>query len=232
MRDRSYQAVKSYWHGTQRAVEPAETLARIKPLFRGLGLTRLANITGLDRVGIPVVLSVRPNAGYLALDAGKGFTIEAATVSAAMECLERHHAETVALSELNLSYEALAHDHHVVPIEQLPLTRHSIFSTRRPERWALGWDLIQEVEVAVPAAMVPMERFRYGSADLVSFQTGSNGLASGNHFLEALESGLLEVIERDAIACHTGHGSEGHGRSAAFGWRRLRRRWCGNCWLD
>ena len=31
---------------------------------------------------------------------------------------------------------------------------------------------------------------------------GSNGLASGNHFLEAVSSGLFEVIERDAVACH------------------------------
>jgi ribosomal protein S12 methylthiotransferase accessory factor len=203
MRGQTYRAPKTYWHGTQRSVMPAETLERIRPLFRQIGLTRLADITGLDRIGIPVVLSVRPNAGYLALDAGKGFTLTAATVSAAMECLERHHAEMAAVPELLCSYEELDRAHRVVPIVHLPLTKHSLFSSRRPERWALGWDLMQEAEVAVPAAMVPMERFKYGRGDLVSFQTGSNGLASGNHFLEALESGLLEVIERDAVACHS-----------------------------
>jgi ribosomal protein S12 methylthiotransferase accessory factor len=31
---------------------------------------------------------------------------------------------------------------------------------------------------------------------------GSNGLASGNHFLEAVSSALYEVIERDAISCY------------------------------
>jgi ribosomal protein S12 methylthiotransferase accessory factor len=30
----------------------------------------------------------------------------------------------------------------------------------------------------------------------------SNGLASGNHFLEAVSSALYELIERDAISCH------------------------------
>jgi len=199
-----HRVAKTYWYGTQRSVAPAETLARIEPHFRQIGLTRLADITGLDRIGIPVVLSVRPNAGYLALDAGKGFTLEAAKVSAAMECLERYHAETTTLPELRLSYEALSAAHRVAAVEHLPLTKHSLFSTRLPERWALGWDVIQDAEVAVPAAMVPMERFMYGRSDLVPFQTGSNGLASGNHFLEALESGLLEVIERDAVTCHLG----------------------------
>ena len=202
MRGTPYRAAKRFWYGTQRSVAPEETLARITPYFREIGLTRIADITGLDRIGIPVVLSVRPNAGYLALDAGKGFTLVAAKVSAAMECLERHHAETVVPPELSLSYEELARAHRVVPLDQLPLTKHSLFSPRLPERWALGWDLIEQAEVAVPAAMVPMERFKYGRGDLVHFQTGSNGLASGNHFLEALEAGLLEVIERDAVSCH------------------------------
>jgi YcaO-like protein with predicted kinase domain len=202
IRGEPHHAAKVFWHGTQRVVAPAETLARITPYFGSIGLTRLADITGLDRIGIPVVLSVRPNAGYLALDAGKGFTLEAAKVSAAMECLERHHAETIRLPELRVSYEELSREHRVVPVELLPLARHSLFNPKLPERWALGWDIIQEAEVAVPAAMVPMERFRYGPDELVAFQTGSNGLASGNHFLEALEAGLLEVIERDAVACH------------------------------
>ena len=203
VRGQGYAAAKRFWRGTQRSVAPAETLRRIQPLFAGIGLTRLADITGLDRIGMPVVLSVRPNAGYLALDAGKGFTLEAATVSAAMECLERHHAETAAVAELLLPYDELARQYRTVPVEQLPLTKHSLFGPKRPERWALGWDVIQQAEVAIPAEMVPMTRFKYGRADLVSFQTGSNGLASGNHVLEALESGLLEVLERDAVSCHT-----------------------------
>jgi ribosomal protein S12 methylthiotransferase accessory factor len=191
-----------YWHGTQRSVEPAETLERISPYFARVGLTRLADITGLDRIGVPVVLSVRPNAGYLALDAGKGLTLVAAKVSAAMECVERHHAQEFRPAEMQLSYEELSRAHNIVPLELLPLTKHSIFSPKLPEKWTLGWDIIQQADVAVPAGMVPMDRFRFGRADLVSFQTGTNGLASGNHFLEALLSGLLEVIERDAVACH------------------------------
>jgi YcaO-like protein with predicted kinase domain len=202
VRGTPHRAVKAFWHGTQRSIAPEETLQRILPYFQSVGLTRLADITGLDRLAIPVVLSVRPNAGYLALDAGKGFTLTAAKVSAAMECLERHHAETAELTIIRESYVELSRRHPVVPLELLPLARDSLFNPRLPERWALGWDLVQSTEVAVPAAMVPMERFRYGRDDLVSFQTGSNGLASGNHLLEAIESALLELIERDAVTSH------------------------------
>ena len=33
------------------------------------------------------------------------------------------------------------------------------------------------------------------------FASGSNGLAGGNHILEALAAALYEVVERDAVAC-------------------------------
>jgi ribosomal protein S12 methylthiotransferase accessory factor len=38
--------------------------------------------------------------------------------------------------------------------------------------------------------------------ELRCFVTDTNGLASGNHFLEALASALYELIERDAVSCH------------------------------
>ena len=52
--------------GTHRSRTPAETLARIRPLMARFGITRVANVTGLDRVGIPVALAIRPNARAIA----------------------------------------------------------------------------------------------------------------------------------------------------------------------
>jgi ribosomal protein S12 methylthiotransferase accessory factor len=46
--------------------------------------------------------------------------------------------------------------------------------------------------------MVNMEKAAPRMSELGAFQVSSNGLASGNNFLEALSSGLFEVIERDA----------------------------------
>src|SRR6266540_5919687 len=42
-----------------RMVSPAETVARLRPAFPALGITRLARVTGLDRIGIPVFIAVR-----------------------------------------------------------------------------------------------------------------------------------------------------------------------------
>jgi ribosomal protein S12 methylthiotransferase accessory factor len=43
-------ASKGYKTGTHRLVSPAETLARVQPLLPKMGITRLANVTGLDTI--------------------------------------------------------------------------------------------------------------------------------------------------------------------------------------
>ena len=201
-RGECFRKTKGYWHGTHRVCSPRETLEKIRPYFKTVGLTRLANITGLDRIGLPTVISVRPNAAYLSVDAGKGFTLEAATASAAMECIERYHAEIVRVPEIEVPYDQLGGSYHVIPVGNLPLSKNSLFNAGRPERWTPGWDIANQCDVAVPTLMVTMECHRCKQSELISFQIGSNGLASGNHFLEALSSGLHEVVERDAVACH------------------------------
>ena len=202
-RGRDFHGAKVFLHGTHRAAPPHETLERIRPNFGTVGLTRLANLTGLDRIGVPVILAVRPNGRVLSNAAGKGLTLEAASVSAAMEAIEIYHAENVRLPVLCRSWEELAAERATIPITELPRARHAIFNARLPERWVLGWDLIQQEEVSVPLALVSLVLDPGCPWTWSPFQGGSNGLASGNQFLEALCAGLLEVIERDALACHT-----------------------------
>ena len=45
--------VKAYRRGTHRTVDPATTLARAQPHLASMGITRVANVTGLDRIGVP-----------------------------------------------------------------------------------------------------------------------------------------------------------------------------------
>lgn len=213
-RNRAYQAVKHFWYGTHRTASPGETLERVRPYFKFIGLTRIANITGLDKIGIPVTISIRPNSYSVATSSGKGTTLEAAIVSAAMESIELYCAETIDLPEINLSYAQLKENHHVLPIEQLPLRENSLFNINRPEQWCLGWDIVNQTQVAVPVQAVSMNYHRFWSkkvTNLGSFEMGSNGLASGNHFLEAVSSALFELIERDAISCHLEAYRKGYG---------------------
>ena len=80
-----------------RSVEPSETFAKANAVGKLAGITRLANVTGLDRVGVPVVMAVRPNSRSLSVFQGKGLTLELAKISALMEALETFHAESLRL---------------------------------------------------------------------------------------------------------------------------------------
>ena len=78
-------------------VDPEATLARVLPLAPRMGITRVAVLTGLDVIGIPVAAAVRPNSRSIAVHQGKGVTLAAAKASAVMEAVETFHAENVAL---------------------------------------------------------------------------------------------------------------------------------------
>lgn len=181
----------------QRAISPEQTLERIRGRFGAIGLTRLANVTGLDSLGIPVVLSVRPQAGYLSVDGGKGFSLSAAMASAAMECFERYSGENTPLPRFTRPYADLEESARI-PIAQLPLSRNSLFSPDLHEQWVMADDLFDGPAVAVPTVMVALERFRHRRSSLLPFAFSSNGLNSGNTKSEALIGAMYEVIERDA----------------------------------
>jgi ribosomal protein S12 methylthiotransferase accessory factor len=184
----------------QRAVSPERTLERIEPLYPAIGLTRLADITGLDSLGIPVVLSVRPQSGYLSVDGGKGFTRIAAMASAAMECFERHAGERTPLPRFTSTYAGLPESGRI-SVADLPMSRHSLFSPALPETWVWAEDLLGGEPVAVPSVMVALERHRHARSSTLPFHFSSNGLNSGNTKSEALIGALYEVIERDATTC-------------------------------
>jgi ribosomal protein S12 methylthiotransferase accessory factor len=203
-RGHELRAQKRFVAGTHRCAAPEETLDRIRPHFTKAGITRLADVTGLDRVGLDTTIAYRPNAESMVTQAGKGYTRTAAMVSAAMEAIEVHHAENVRLAIRREAHADLAAESPVVPADKLLVTRNACFDARRPESWVTGFDLVGQVETYVPFALVAMAGQRNRPHAVPhSFAMGSNGLASGNHLLEAMSAGLLEVIERDAIACHT-----------------------------
>lgn len=193
---------KTFTFGTHRSISPEQTLACVRPYFKEIGMTRLADITGLDRIGIPTVLAIRPNGKTLSQFTGKGFTREAAMASAVMECAETYYAENSRLPREYLPYDNIAEENVVLAVEDLPLSKGSIFNKGFPEYWSAGWDILCQREVWVPTEIVVLERNAFWHTGFNNFCQSSNGLASGNDLLEAITSGVYEVIERDAIACH------------------------------
>lgn len=189
---------KEFRGGTERAATPAATLERIRPLFERVGITRVADVTGLDRIGVPVVAVHRPNSRSLAVAQGKGATLEEAKVSGAMESIETYHAEHVVAPLFLGSYREMRARHPVVAVERLPRLTVSRFGPDLPLLWSVGTELATGAKMLLPYELVHLD-FRLplptGSG---AFVMGSNGLASGNQLVEAIVHGLYEVIERDA----------------------------------
>ncbi len=189
-------ATKSYTHGTHRVCPPEETLARLRPLTAQMGITRVANVTGLDRVGIPVVTVARPNSRSVAVSQGKGLTLAAAKASGLMEAAELWHAEHITKPVKLATWEEMCREHRVADPDRLPRTDGC--DPNASLLWIEGRDLVAGEPVWVPFELVSTNYtlpFPPGSG---SFQASSNGLASGNHMLEAVCHGLCEVVERDA----------------------------------
>ena len=114
--------LKSSTEATHRAVPPAETLARIRPLLPQMGITRIANVTGLDVIGIPVAQAIRPNAKGLSISQGKGADLDCARVSAAMESVEGYHGEQTAGPLRMASYREMRRSSPVADPYRLPTT--------------------------------------------------------------------------------------------------------------
>jgi ribosomal protein S12 methylthiotransferase accessory factor len=191
-------AIKCYRRGTHRTCSPQETLARMKPLLPALGITRVANVTGLDRTGIPVVTVCRPNARSVSVSQGKGLTLDAAKASGIMEAAEVWHAEHI-LNPLKLACAAeMRAVHRVIDIEGLPRTSGSRYTDALPLLWIEGYDLFERAPVWVPFEIVSANYTLPLPPGSGCFQSNTKGLASGNHALEAICHGLAEVVERDA----------------------------------
>ncbi|MBL8590800.1 MAG: YcaO-like family protein [Methylobacteriaceae bacterium] len=161
------------------------------------GVTRLARVTGLDTVGIPVWSAIRPNAKTLAQSQGKGIDDAAAAASALMESIEVATAERDDHPHISASIaDLVARGAQFEIMDHLRRSGKSRLMKRERTEWMAGLDLISGAYVYVPKECVVMTdghgRDRYWQS--------TDGLASGNTVREAIFHGLCERIERDATA--------------------------------
>lgn len=189
---------KGYFEGTHRTRSPRETFEAYAPLMPAMGITRLANVTGLDRVGLPVYVAVRPNGRALSTSQGKGETNDAAKVSALMESIETWHAEHIDLPARYDSYARLKTQVNVIDVSRLSICLGATYDSARPCAWLEGHDLFSGESTWLPYDTVSTN-FVQQQGHQPIFLASTNGLSSGNHALEATIHGLCEVIERDAV---------------------------------
>ena len=194
----SRQAVKGHRHGTHRLVAPATTFARVAPSMARMGITRVANVTGLDRIGIPVVMVCRPNSRSIAVSQGKGLDLDAARASGLMEAAESWHAERIDLPLRLASLASLAERHPVLDVAALPEVAHGRFTPDLRLLWIEGRELISAAPLWLPYETVHTDYTLPQPTGSGCFAASTNGLASGNHLLEAVNHAICEVVERDA----------------------------------
>lgn len=192
--------IKQYVSGTHRTVPPAASLARLRPLLPAMGITRVANVTGLDRIGVPVVMVCRPNARSIAVSQGKGLTLEAAKVSGIMEAAEVFHAERIERPLRLGSQRDLAGAVPLVDVDGLPRGPDSRWHPDLQMLWIEAIDLVADGSAWVPYEVVHANYTHPPPTGSGCFAASTNGLASGNHPLEAISHAICEIIERDATA--------------------------------
>jgi thioglycine synthase len=186
---------KTYNNETQRAVPLEDTLTWIEPKVPAAGITRVADITNLDRIGIPVFSCIRPTAesGAITVYNGKGATIEESRISAIMEGIERYSSELHDRRTHFATYQEMFARGRVLDPKDLILPKEADLD--RAIAWVEGYDITNDEEVIVPAQAV-FHPLPPHTGQL--FRTSTNGLASGNTLEEAVFHALSEVIERDA----------------------------------
>ena len=175
---------------------PAALLRDLSLHFGALGITRLANQTGLDRIGIPCYAAVRPNSATLASHQGKGVDDISAQISAVMEAAEYAVAEAPQTPQRTLSLADLraAGDDWLDPTPLLP--RGASLDATTPIRWVEGFALATGAPVLVPYDAVVLGT---PPRDLNGLSQSSNGVAAGVELSGALLHGLCELVERDSV---------------------------------
>jgi len=178
---------------------PDAALVRLMALRETLGITRIADITGLDRIDIPVVQAVRPFSLSNVVSQGKGASLTDAAISAIMESCETFFAERIARTETimasanRLGIPTGAFDRHL---------QHDAPAGWRDldVAWVAAHDLLGGARTTVPFELVHTAYVLPARPDEGIFASSTSGLAAGFAEGDAIVHGMLECIERDAIA--------------------------------
>ena len=191
-----------YFKGTHRIIPPNETIKNNEEKCKIAGITRITEITHLDRIGLPVFSAIRPTSqdGAISIYGGKGISSEHAKASAMMEGFERYSAEKQCENLVTGTVSEISSKGNTIDIESLNLPKD--FKKENIELLNLEWnichDLISGDNYYVPSNAIYHPYVLEDNSCQSLFKSNTNGLASGNSLEEAILHGMFEVIERDA----------------------------------
>lgn len=182
--------------GPERRYAATDYLARLLPKLRTFGISRLADVTGLDRLGVPVVQAIRPRALSNAVNQGKGLALAEAAVSAAVEALETYACERLdpVLQVLHAPAEFFGQDAGA-------LAGHLVAEPpdgwdREPIPFLQGIEPLNRRRIPVPAALVATDYTPCSGHAATPFIRTTTGLGGGATLEEAVFQGFFELLER------------------------------------
>jgi thioglycine synthase len=188
--------------GLTRAKSVRETLNFIKPICSKIGVSRVSDITFLDKLYIPNYSAILPGTrDTIWVYSGKGGSKIEASASALMEAIERY----TSLSSYRIryavrgSFKELSRNNRVLnPAEVVEPVIKDYSDEHTESEFLEGVELLSEKEILIPAELA---LYKYPAKNPSVFAySHTNGLASGNCLEEAICHGLCEVIERDALS--------------------------------
>ena len=192
----------TYFKGTHRVIAPSKTIEINQDKLKKAGITRIADITDLDRIGLPIYTAIRPTAeeGAISIYGGKGISKDHAKASAMMEGFERYSAERQDSDETIIATpnEIGRYGDYIDPKSlNLPKDFEKKDISDINLEWSKSKDIISGNEYYIPTNAIFHPYASDSNAESL-FKSNTNGLASGNILDEAILHGMLEVIERDA----------------------------------
>lgn len=184
--------------GTHRVVPLETTSAIAERAARGIGVTRVSDITGLDTTNIPTFAVVLPTAdeGAITVLNGKGTSELAARVSGLMEAIERYSGQRNGREPLRATVAEARALGAIIEPRRFILRAGAAYDDATELWWWSARHLRTGECVLVPAQTV----FVPFTAPPQLLINDTTGLAAGNSRAEALLHALFEVIERDATA--------------------------------
>lgn len=183
-----------------------------------VGVARLGDVTGLDVLGVPVWQAVRPWSRSISVHQGKALNAADARIGAAMEAVETGLAEAVKPDHRQLCWTALPAARRLPHLDDFAQRRGAVLADV-PLDWIGATDIAGGGDWLVPFAAVSLD-FDLPSQPLVRCE--SNGHGAHLTLAAASLKGLLELIERDALATPPG--------SDASAWRLTERHAAPGCW--
>lgn len=175
---------------------------RLRNRLDEFGITRLADTTGLDRIGIPTASAVCPaTRDTIWVYSGKGKTTLQAEVSAIMECVER----TSALWDQSRVVWASLGEASRRSATLSPTCFTENLMSGNLETLEIGWiegeNVATRTPVLVPAELAFTGRRPTELRSPAFCVSTTNGLGAGFTRESALSHALAELIERDIVSC-------------------------------